>query len=202
MKRRIEQTVIYYKPSNKIEAVYNELPDTSDSRWNGAMDWINSIIVSFVILFLLFTFVFRAVGVSGRSMEPTLHNKDWLVITDFKYTAQFGDVVVVVQPNDLNEPIIKRVIGVAGDTIDIDFTSGKVYRNGQMLSEKYVKGPTNLSYDVKFPVTVPEGCVFVLGDNRNNSLDSRSSRIGFVDERYILGKASLRLFPFGDFRIE
>ena len=99
-------------------------------------------------------------------------------------------------------PIIKRVIATEGQTVDIDFENGVVFVDGKRLIEPYTRTPTNLSYDVKFPITVKKNCVFVMGDNRNDSLDSRSSSIGdggMLDKRYILGKALIRIFPFDKF---
>ena len=200
MKRKIEKTVIRYGKDGKITAVYKP-PEENTGKWSSAMDWISSVVVAFFAIFLIFTFLFRAVSVSGSSMVPTLRDKDWLAITNFNYTPQKGDIVVVTQPNDFNEPIIKRIIGTGGDTIDIDFVKGIVYRNGEALIEDYTNTPTNLSYDVSFPVTVPEGFVFVMGDNRNNSLDSRSTEVGLVDERYLLGKVAFRFIPVGKFSV-
>ncbi len=117
------------------------------------------------------------------------------------YQPSRGDIVVVTKPNSENEPLIKRVIALEGQTVDIDFSKGIVYVDGEALDEPYVNTPTNLRYDVKFPITVPKGDLFVLGDNRNGSLDSRSSRIGFIDTRYVLGKVYLRIFPLGAFEL-
>lgn len=200
MKRRIEKTVYYYneldnysfKNQNQDESYEESSPSKA---WINLYEWFNSIVASFVIIFLIFTFSLRAVGVSGRSMMPTLDDKDWLAVTNWNYTPERGDIVVVTQPNELHEPIIKRVIGVGGDTVDIDFEAGKVFVNGTECIEPYVFTDTNKKYDVKFPLTVPKGYLFVMGDNRNGSLDSRSSIIGMIDERYILGKVVIRFFP-------
>ena len=100
-----------------------------------------------------------------------------------------------------NVPIIKRIIAVGGDTVDIDFDKHEVYVNGELIDEPYIAQPTRLEYDVKFPITVEDGRVFVMGDNRNDSLDSRSSKIGTVDERYIFGKAIFRIVPAGEWKI-
>ncbi len=106
-----------------------------------------------------------------------------------------GDIVVIVQPESDTPAIIKRIIAVEGQTVDINFSFGTVTVDGQVLEEPYINEPTYMKRDVNFPVTVPQGCVFVMGDNRNRS-SMRDSSIGMVDQRYILGKAVFRLFPF------
>ena len=95
--------------------------------------------------------------------------------------------------------MVKRIIALGGDTVDIDFETGAVTLNGAVLEEPYISAPTTTGYDVEFPVTVPEGCVFVMGDNRPRSLDGRSTEVGFIDERDILGKVLLRVFPLSSF---
>ena len=111
-------------------------------------------------------------------------------------------IYVITQPNSLHEPLIKRVIAVGGDTVDIDFVEGTVTVNGEVLSEPYINEATHRMSDVAFPITVPEGKVFVMGDNRNESLDSRSTTVGFIDTRYILGVAEFRFYPFGDWKLD
>ena len=112
-----------------------------------------------------------------------------------------GDVIIISHATRMDESIIKRVIAVGGDTVDIDFYKGTVSVNGQVLDEPYVNTPTNLSYDMTFPVTVPDGKLFVLGDNRNDSLDSRSTDIGFINENKVLGKVVFRFYPFDKIEI-
>lgn len=143
-----------------------------------------------VILAILFTFFVRIVGVVGESMEPTVHTGDWVLISQQSgYTPRYGDVVVISQPNSFHENIIKRVIAVEGQTIDIDFTTGCVYINGNEVVEPYLGSPTTNYYDMQFPLTVPKGYVFVMGDNRQKSVDSRSTSIGLIRNDYILGSA-------------
>lgn len=155
-----------------------------------------------IVVLLIFTLMFRAVGVQGDSMVPTLQNGNWVAVTGMMLShVERGDIVVVTQPWDRNVPIIKRVIGVAGDRIMIDFENGRVFVNGTMIDEPYIAAPTHLRYDVKFPLVVPQGKIFVMGDNRNISLDSRSSEIGFIDESYVLGKALGRIHPISDWDI-
>ena len=138
--------------------------------------------------------------VDGPSMKPTLEHNDKLVVSTVGYKAKVGDVVVISKTGDLDKPIVKRIIAVGGDTVDINFTTGVVTVNG--TEENYTDELTSQQFDIAFPITVPEGSVFVLGDNRGNSLDSRSTRVGCVDERYIVGKVLFRFFPFGDWKVE
>ena len=169
-------------------------------RWLKIFDLCSSVISAMVIIFIIFTFICRPTSVVGDSMIPTLQNGNWLITTrqsEYKY----GDIVIITQPNIHNEPLVKRVIATGGQTVDINFTSGQVFVDGKELNEPYINEITHSSSDVIFPVTVPEGCVFVMGDNRNRSSDSRGSGVGFIDTRYILGKAKIRVLPFGDFNI-
>lgn len=168
---------------------------------SACFDAVDSVRNAIIAVFVIFTFVFRAVGVDGGSMVPTLHDGDWLAVKSVVTEVKRGDIVIITQPWDRNVPIVKRVIAVGGDEVYIDFNLHEVYVNGEKLDEPYINEPTSLSYDMQFPLTVDEGKVFVMGDNRNDSLDSRSSRIGLIDERYIFGKAQGRLHPIQDWNI-
>ncbi len=159
-----------------------------------------AVIGALVVITVLFTFFFRVFDVDGPSMKPTLQHNDKVIVSTVGYEAQRGDVVVISEAVDLDEPIVKRVIAVGGDVVDINFTTGVVTVNGK--EEKYTHELTSQQFDIAFPITVPEGTVFVLGDNRANSLDSRSTRVGCVDERYIVGKVLFRVFPLGDWKVE
>lgn len=159
-----------------------------------------TVIAALVVVTVLFTFFLRMFDVDGPSMKPTLEHNDKLVVSTVGYKAKVGDVVVISKTGDLDKPIVKRIIAVGGDTVDINFTTGVVTVNG--TEENYTDELTSQQFDIAFPITVPEGSVFVLGDNRGNSLDSRSTRVGCVDERYIVGKVLFRFFPFGDWKVE
>lgn len=163
-----------------------------------AYDWLQCIVSAMLICVLVFVFLARVVGVIGSSMNPTLNDGDMLVISNLFYTPKQGDIVVLRKESFKDEPIVKRVIAVAGQTVDIDFNEGVVYVDDRPLEEDYVAEPTLRQLDFSGPVTVPEGFVFLMGDNRNDSTDSRSSRIGFVDIRYIMGKAYFLILPGAD----
>lgn len=164
-------------------------------------DAVTILTSAFVLLMILFSFLFRVVGVRGASMEDTLHQGDWL-ITVQKEQYITGDIVVVTQPNYFNEPLIKRVIAKGGQTIDIDYELSVIYIDGKELNEPYLKEQImEREYsNLTFPYTVEEGFLFVMGDNRNNSTDSRSPLVGPIDERYVLGRAALRLLNTGENR--
>lgn len=160
-------------------------------------EYIETLVVAAVIVVLLTAFVARLVRVDGESMAPTLQDGDFLVSTHAFFKPERGNIVVITQPNEVRVPLIKRVIGLEGDVVDIDYETGVVVINGEALEEQYIDEPINLEpkYKTELPLTVPKGYLFVIGDNRNNSSDSRDSRIGLIDERYILGRTGMRLFP-------
>lgn len=169
--------------------------------WSVLYDWLDSPVYAVLLILIIFTFFSRIVSVNGESMLPTLNHGDWLTVSAVTADVQRGDVVVVTQPNALNEPLIKRVIAKGGDTINIDFSTGEVIVNGEVQNEPYIAELTARKGDFEGETVIPEGYLFVMGDNRNNSLDSRYDVIGLVDERYVLGVAQVRIFPFGDWNI-
>lgn len=164
-------------------------------------EWVQALVCSVLAVVILFTFVIRLIGVDGRSMVPTLQDGDRLLVLnsmlydDYKY----GDIVVLRKETFLQDPIVKRVIATEGQTVDIDFSTGSVYVDGALLKEDYINELTFLEEGTEFPLTVPENSVFVMGDNRNHSSDSRDSRLGTVDTRYVIGKAVLLAFPGPDY---
>lgn len=172
-------------------------------------EWLDVVVASVVVVVVIFTFIFRIVAIDGDSMKNTLFDGERVVITNMFYEPKRGDIVVISRNTDnsfiagtYEEPIIKRVIATEGDTVDIDFESGIVYVNNEALKEPYTKEPTYRRADVQFPLVVKENCVFVLGDNRNDSKDSRTSEIGdngLVNVKYIVGHATLRVFPLNKF---
>ena len=164
------------------------------------LEWYDALAVAVAVIALVFTFGLRVVQVDGHSMQPTLLNGERLLMTPLK-TPDYDDVVIVDSYIPYGKPLVKRVIAKGGDTIRIDYSTGAVTVNGELLQEDYIAEPTYLGYDVEFPYTVPEGTVFVMGDNRNASLDSRSSYVGSIDERDILGKVLLCFLPFSDFGV-
>ena len=181
-----------------------------NSPFSFVLEGLDVITSAMIAVIILFVFVFKIPTIEGNSMNNTLFDGERIVISNVGYEPAYGDIVVVSRNYTNNSentqhsatPIIKRVIATEGQTVDIDFEKGVVYVDSEPLDEPYTRTPTNLSYDIKFPVTVKENCVFVMGDNRNDSLDSRSSSIGdggMIDKRYILGKALFRLFPFNKF---
>lgn len=163
-------------------------------------EWIRAMVCSALAVVVIFTFFVRLIGVDGRSMVPTLQDGDrMLVLNSILYDDyKRGDIVVLRKESFLNDPIVKRVIAVGGQTVDIDFNTGSVYIDGKLLQETYINELTFLEEGTEFPLTVPEGSIFVMGDNRNHSSDSRDSRLGTVDTRYVIGKAVILAFPGKD----
>jgi len=163
-------------------------------------EWVQALVCSVLAVVIVFTFVIRLIGVDGRSMLPTLQHGDrLLVLNSLIYDDyQYGDIVVLRKETFLEDPIVKRVIATGGQTVDIDFSTGSVYVDDQLLQEDYINELTFLEEGMDFPLTVPEGSIFVMGDNRNASSDSRNDRLGTVDTRYVIGKAVILAFPGPD----
>ncbi len=183
--------------SQETQVPEKKKPTRAQSLFKDVRD-ILIILVTFMLVYVLF---FRVVVVVGDSMNNTLIDGDRLVlISGLLYNnPKQGDVVVACKDSFRDgEPIIKRVIATEGQTVDIDFKTGTVYVDGVALDEQYISTPTITNEGMDFPLTVSEGCVFVMGDNRGDSLDSRSPQIGLIDEREILGKAIFLLIPGTD----
>ena len=184
-----------------VETTMEEKQPRKDSPFvRSALEWAETIVMAVVLVAIVFTFVARVITVDGRSMEPTYYNGDRVLVTQLAGPAQQGDVVIVVEA--LDEPIIKRVIATEGQVVDFDSELGEVTVDGQVVAGSVYGTEDGITYVpdlpgqvLEFPQTVPEGCVFVLGDNRDNSTDSRFVSVGMVDCRNILGKVVFNLYP-------
>lgn len=174
-----------------------------------AYEWVSSLVYAVLAMLVLNLFAFRSITVDGPSMNDTLQDQDKVISTNFCYEPNYGDIVIVQADQLVNsktgmygEPIIKRVIGLEGDTIRFDFEKGEVYRNGELLQEDYIKDLTKrpLFSQSGVDYIVPEHCVYIMGDNRMNSRDSRDTvYVGYIDKDLIIGKAILRVYPFNSF---
>lgn len=164
-----------------------------------ALDWVVSIAIALIIALLIRRYVFTLVKVDGPSMNPTLSDGDTLFTQRLLYTPQVGDVIIFRPPNSPKTPYVKRIIALEGQTVDIDSVTGAVTVDSKQIDEPYIKEPIQRMGDIQFPYTVEKGCVFVLGDNRNNSHDSRDSDVGSVPVENIIGKAQFRLLPLNTF---
>lgn len=182
----------------------SEKTASADSRpdWKQNLTlYLHDIVHMLSVTLIVFMLLFRIVVVSGPSMNRTLLNGDLLLLlsNSLYRDPQPGDVVVAAKDSfDNGKPIVKRVIALEGQTVDINFEAGLVYVDDVLLQEDYINTPTNLWEGMDFPVTVEPGCVFVMGDNRNNSKDSRSPEIGQIDKRELLGKVLLLAVPAAD----
>ena len=177
----------------------------TESKKQKEMSWQQNIVLYLhdlayllAAIMLVFVLFFRIVIVDGTSMNQTLLHGDYLLLLSkiFYQEPEYGDIVVISKDSfDNGAPIVKRVIATEGQVVDIDFEAGIVYVDGVALDEPYTNTMTNTNGGMTFPLTVSEGCIFVMGDNRNKSKDSRYPEIGLVDEREILGKAIFLIMP-------
>ena len=177
-----EKEVILLNPSKIVNTVF---------------DWIGSLLIALVCVLLVMSFCFRVIDVDGTSMEPTLIDTDKVIITDLFYTPHNGDIIVISHGEDYPKPLVKRVIAIAGQELRIDFEKNEVYVDGVKLDEPYIKGATILSDKPIDEINgvIPEGKLFVMGDNREVSLDSRSRSVGLIDVDCVIGKAQLDVIP-------
>ena len=173
------------------------------SRMSAFYEALEIIAIALMVVIMINLFVGRMMTVSGDSMYPTLHNTEKIWISNLGYTPQNGDIVVVQERNSaLNDPIVKRVIATENQKVRFDFENWKVYVDGKELSEDYINYEdwcAMKSYGCPEELTVPPGCIFVMGDNRNHSTDSRDARVSFISEDDVLGKVVLRIFPLNKF---
>ncbi|MCD7947607.1 MAG: signal peptidase I [Oscillospiraceae bacterium] len=174
----------------------------ADALKQDAYFWLQALVGALVCLILVFTFLGRIVFVDGESMLPTLNDGDMLVLQSIGYEPQRGDVVVLTKDIFLDKSIVKRVIALGGQTVDIDYDAGTVAVDGEVLDEPYINElmeyPQSM-YETITHLEVPEGSIFVMGDNRNHSSDSRNVRCGAIDTRYVMGHVLLIAFPFSHF---
>jgi len=176
-----------------------ERKNNKNDKKSEAMEWIKSIVFAVVIALLIKSFVFNTTYVLGSSMYPTLYEKDRLFtdkVSLYFKSPKRGNIIVLKAPDVANKDYIKRVIGIAGDTVEIK--DGKVYLNGKVLKENYILGDSyTLTYD-KSKWEVPKGYVFVLGDNREQGASKDSRYFGCIPVDSIKGIANFRYFPFDD----
>lgn len=171
-----------------------------ESFLSSLYDWIEVVSISVIIVIMIFTFVARLSTVDGDSMYPTLIDGERLIVSDLFYSPENGDIVVLQEKNAFfTSPLVKRIIAQEGQTIDFDYENWGVYVDGEKLTEPYINRELEKAmknYGSPDSITVPEGHIFVMGDNRNHSTDSRDSLVGFVEYDEIIGKVVFRLFPF------
>ena len=189
---------VFDNDNNTGKSDVPEFVMAKEQKQKGAelFDWAQALVTAIIFIVLVFIFVGRIIGVVGSSMVPTLHEGDRVVLQTIFYSPKAGDIVVLTKESFGDEPIVKRVIATEGQTVDINFETGEVWVDGELQEESYINEATYRQGDVEFPITVDEGCIFVMGDNRNKSTDSRFSSVGMIDERCVLGRGILRVYPF------
>jgi signal peptidase I len=190
-------------------AFFKKNQNTEKTEGTGSvLEYLHDVVYILALILVLFTFCMRVVIVSGSSMFSTLVDGDYLLLINRPLCGELeqGDIVVASMERFKDgEPIVKRVVATEGQTVDIDFRAGIVYVDGVALEEEYTYTPTHLSEGMEFPLVVEEGCLFLMGDNRGDSRDSRAPEIGLVDEREILGRAVFLLMPgtgTGEYTVE
>lgn len=186
-----------FEELREAEAAHEDVLKPGERR--SLLRWILFFLVTVTVTLLLLvgvTFFLRPTLTHGYSMDPTLTHGDRGLAWVWNYTPAYGDVVVIQDTHVDDKYIVKRVIGLPGDVIDIDYAAGVVYRNGQPLEEPYASTPTTFRGDMPLPLTVPENRVFVLGDNRNNSTDSRTRYVGLIDQQRLMGRMVWRFYPW------
>ena len=178
----------------KVQETEEQLPPDQQARLD-LYDWIQSLMVALVICVSLFIFAVRVIDVSGSSMVPTLRDGDKMIVSDLFYKPKYGDIVVFkTDQYDPDRALVKRVIANSGQWVDID-KAGNVYVDGVLLNEPYVSDKALGECNIKLPYQVPENRIFVMGDHRSVSVDSRSTTVGCVAEEQIVGKLLFRAWP-------
>lgn len=183
---------IYYEYKEKTEK--EEIAKTALSSF---FHWMSGIVAVLFVIFLVVMLFFRPVTVSGPSMEPTLHDGDRLFVYSFMYEPEIGDVIVARSPDGADMPVIKRVIAKEGQVVEVDYENGTVTVDGVVLEENYISGMSKVPQnEIEYPYTVPADRIFVMGDYRDESRDSRHKTFGCIDENTVAGKAVFRFYPF------
>lgn len=189
---------IYYEPREKSDREV-----IAETAWRSVFRWLTGIVAVLFVFFVGWMLFFHIVSVNGNSMQPTLQDNDKLFVLTFRYEPQQGDIVVLQNNTETEGLLVKRVIATEGQVVDIDYDTGRVTVDGEILDETYATETTQKALnEIAYPYTVPEDCVFVMGDNRAESIDSRNCGIGGIDERRIVGKVIFRLFPFSGVDID
>ena len=181
---------------NVAEVKKNKYKNPSGEFSSFCFEWIESVVQAIILVVFLMTFIFRYMNVVGDSMRETLHDGDKVIVSRWNYTPNNGDIIAISRGQQVNKPIIKRVIATEGQTLSIDFSTGTVIVNGEVVDESYIREPMKTRGDAEIPAVIPEGYTFVMGDNRNYSADSRYKEVGLIDNKNIIGKAVFRIFPF------
>lgn len=193
---------------NNNEPTEEKAPEKKGSFLRSIIENLEVVVCAACAVILIFTMGFRVCAVNGTSMYPTLDHEDKLLVSNLFYTPERGDIIVFHMTGEMgvkfNEPLVKRVIATGGEWLDIDFNTWEVrvadnpqMENATIVDEPYIYlGEFPRFYGMQFPVQVPEGHLFVMGDNRYGSADSRNSMCGFVDQRRVMGKVLMRLYPF------
>lgn len=163
-------------------------------------DITGTMLTAVIILLVIMSFFVRQVTVDGPSMNNTLQHEERLLVSCFNYTPQNGDIVIITHGKNLDEAIVKRVIATEGQHLTINYETNEVVVDGVLLDEEYTEGTTiPLHNPTQIPDVIPEGYVFVMGDNREHSLDSRSVNVDLIPVQNIIGKAFMRIYPFSSF---
>ncbi len=180
------------------EAVIEQEAEKKPTIIDSIFDWVELFAFSLTLVLLILTFVGRHSPVDGTSMVPTLADQDLLLVSNMFYTPDNGDIIVFQPTSAYDEPYVKRVIAKGGQTVDIDFENWIVTVDGEVVEENYINRVSMPMRDYNndiYPLEVPEGYLFVMGDNRNGSKDSRHPEVGLVDERLVIGEVKCRIFP-------
>lgn len=200
-----ESEVEFHEESSAstVEDFSNNKKDENSANSDGSkvtracFEWLQAVMSAMIVVIILFTFVFRIVNVHGDSMQNTLFTNDKVIVTSLFYTPKNGDIITISHGAVYDKPLIKRVIATEGQKLKIDFATGEVYVNDVLVDEPYIKGFTKMNdANMEIPEVIPEGYVFVMGDNRSNSKDSRNTDVGLIKVEDIIGKAQFVIFPF------